>query len=104
MDPAVPEKLTGLQLVKKFPAFYGTPKVEVFALLGCYAKYIISYRRFGTTYRSRSAFTTSVAQPVCYSVAKTGRFPRNKVAGTKLTSHLLLMLKLKMRGVILPHH
>jgi hypothetical protein len=26
MDPVVPEKLTGPQLVKKFPALYGTPR------------------------------------------------------------------------------
>jgi len=26
--------------------------LEIFALLGCYATFICSYRRFGTTYRS----------------------------------------------------
>jgi hypothetical protein len=80
------------------------PKVEIFALLRCYSKFTISYWRFGTTYRSRSALTASVAHPVCYSIDKTGSFPRNKVAGLKLISHVVLTLKLKMRGVIPPHH
>ena len=55
MEQSSFEKLPGSQLVKKFPAFYGTRRFSYITQ----RRMVIPYRRFGTAYRSHLQWSVS---------------------------------------------